>query len=100
VQDGNVWRTCGWSAPEVALELGGVLKALDSRQRADRPPRSHSCFSRMAYDKESVSSQWQQLDEAELDISDDVDNDAKFINTNAGEEVSGRWLDNDDIEEF
>ncbi|KAM6494899.1 Rad17 cell cycle checkpoint domain containing protein [Amanita muscaria] len=97
-QDGNVWRTCGWSAPEVALELGGVLKALDSRQRADRPPRSHSCFSRMAYDN-SVSSQWQQLDEAELDISDDVDNDAKFINTNA-EEVTGRWLDNDDIEEF
>ncbi|KAF8634027.1 hypothetical protein AX17_004292 [Amanita inopinata Kibby_2008] len=95
----SIRRVCEWSQREIALELGGVLKAFDACRQKARSPSSHQRFSRMTFNDESTSSQLQWLREEDLDVSE-VEMGSNDQQESRDDNVSGGWLEGDDIEEF
>ncbi len=93
---------CAWTTPEIAMELGGVLKAFDSCQQLSIRPRSHQNFSRMVFQRDPGGSRHQHLGEDELNPTAEKDHDVWDIGNKGDnvDEVSDGWLENDDIEEF
>ncbi|KAF8880655.1 Rad17 cell cycle checkpoint protein-domain-containing protein [Infundibulicybe gibba] len=95
----------GWSQAQVALELGGVLKAYDASGRSmpqgSRPPPSHRLFSNMPF-SHTDAARSQPLGEKDVvdpdpaHLDDGLDVPERRVQPNA----AGGWLDNDDIEEF
>ncbi|PFH51634.1 hypothetical protein AMATHDRAFT_2909 [Amanita thiersii Skay4041] len=96
----NSWRTCSWSGMEVALELGGVLKALERCHGTSRPPRTHQRFSRMEFQSEQLTSQQLTEDDVDIEEASSQMNDMYSGHARGNEEISGQWLESDEIEEF
>ncbi|GLB41209.1 putative rad17 cell cycle checkpoint protein [Lyophyllum shimeji] len=94
----------GWSHAEVAMELGGVLKARDAVMDSalPRPPASHRRFSSLSFALGAPFGHTQTLDETEVNVPLD-DSEAEVLvrpTRKATEAEEGGWLDSDDIEEF
>ncbi|EED82232.1 predicted protein [Postia placenta Mad-698-R] len=94
-----------WSRQRIALELGGILKAWDSRGVASSlAPKTHKLFSRMDFG-ENTRHDVQLTDESEghqeltLDNEDEIDT---RHTSEADHDLAGRggWLEDDDIEDF
>ncbi|KAF8625498.1 hypothetical protein AX15_005346 [Amanita polypyramis BW_CC] len=99
VQNEGAYRICGWNTSEIALELGGLLKALDLGQQLERVPKSHRRFSRIMFQTDLMTSQYQHLAEDELNTLEELDNDKKSFGIMTDVDGGG-WLESDDIEEF
>ncbi|KAF8066926.1 Rad17 cell cycle checkpoint protein-domain-containing protein [Lyophyllum atratum] len=115
VRDAQLWavgdgtgqadQRSGWSHAEVAMELGGVLKARDTVNTSSlpRPPASHRLFSSLKFSFGAPFGQAQALDEKEMHTpAEENDADLSFrpASGKAAEVEEGGWLDSDDIEEF
>ncbi|KAF8347458.1 Rad17 cell cycle checkpoint protein-domain-containing protein [Amanita rubescens] len=102
IHDDDGWRICAWTTPEIATELGGVLKAFDSCQQLGTRPRSHQNFSRMVFQRDPGASRYHHLGEDELNPIAEKDHDAWDVGNKGdnADEAGGGWLENDDIEEF
>lgn len=102
-QDGR--RVCGWTKNDIVLELGGILKAHQSRRNHDfKAPPSHSLFSRMQFTRTGGAFRAQQIDEGDsAHLTQEVVREGLFDDTEtpppAREEIGG-WLESDDIEDF
>lgn len=103
-QDGR--RVCGWTKNDIVLELGGILKAHQSRINHDfKAPPSHGLFSRMQFTRTGSAVRAQQIDEAEsaAHLSQEVVQQGLFDDTEtspSAREETGGWLESDDIEDF
>lgn len=106
---GAGWRAGGWSRNDVALELGGILKAVDlSRAGASslvsKPPPSHRMFSYLpfVYGKGGITTP--ALTAADVDGGQregEHEDDLRYRVRGGDKEKEGNgWLENDDIEEF
>ncbi|KAG6918805.1 hypothetical protein DXG01_011557 [Tephrocybe rancida] len=100
---GQTEQRSGWSHAQVAVELGGVLKARDhaSTEPSLRPPHSHRLFSTLKFALGASFGVAQNLDEKEVDISRaDGEDDGSVRPLRRDMEAEGGWLDSDDIEDF
>ncbi|KAJ7148701.1 Rad17 cell cycle checkpoint protein-domain-containing protein [Mycena crocata] len=101
--DGEGLRLGGWSRTEVVTELGGVLKARDTKQARPQAPPSHRLFSNLQFVSGAENKGLRQLGEGETP-SDNVevpeDNGARGGWAADVEEGGGGWLESDDIEDF
>ncbi|KAG6865361.1 hypothetical protein C0991_003213 [Blastosporella zonata] len=109
VRDARGWalgdgksQAAGWSHSQVAVELGGVLKARDQTTTGSlpRPPHSHKLFSSLKFSLGAPFGVVQSLDEKEVDQSR-IDGDDGGLRPSLQDiETAGGWLDGDDIEDF
>ncbi|KIM86641.1 hypothetical protein PILCRDRAFT_64773, partial [Piloderma croceum F 1598] len=103
----------GWSRAEVAIELGGWLKAKDrlgsSRSSNLLPPRTHRLFSNLTFSRTGSSGALLgERDEVDTMGGDELSVNVAALRTEIGDgrekdvsaETSGGWLESDDIEEF
>ncbi len=97
------WRVGAWSRNDIAMEVGGVLKARDALGTAHalRGPPSHKAFSGMRFvlAKCGAGAQLGETEGDEHDASADVD-DAIVVGEEDSAAKKGGWLDGDDIEPF
>ena len=90
----------------MALELGGILKAMDATQSfppssPSKPPPIHKLFSRMEFIRGGSGVNAQLLEEADIaEAGQYFDEDETETRSMTKEQQQGGWLDSDDIEEF
>ncbi|KAF8650709.1 hypothetical protein AX16_005082 [Volvariella volvacea WC 439] len=99
---GNTWSVGGWNRQDVAVELGGVLKALDScGLPRTKPPKSHRTFSSLPFSRDNTSSRSKALspDDVEMEYALEEEGERGTAALKVGESAGG-WLESDDIEEF
>jgi cell cycle checkpoint protein len=97
-----MWRAGGWSRSEIALELGGVLKARDATG-IQPGPASHKKFSRLIFVRDGNAAH--PLGEGDTvenmgDIEENEPTGYRDSEKAEKEKTDGGWLENDDIEEF
>jgi cell cycle checkpoint protein len=96
--------TSGWSRTEVAMELGGVLRARDlSGSVTFPPPSSHRLFSKLTFMSGKSFGDMDMLNESDLDGRVDrsyEEEDQVGWVPRKHQEHDGGWLEGDDIEEF
>ncbi|KAF9043827.1 Rad17-domain-containing protein [Hymenopellis radicata] len=97
------WRAGAWSRNDIAMEVGGVLKARDALGASHplRGPPSHKAFSGMRFVLANcgAGAQLGETEGDEHDASIDVD-DAILVGEEDSAAKKGGWLDGDDIESF
>jgi cell cycle checkpoint protein len=92
---------CRWSRADIAMELGGVLKARDAMHLSpNAPPASHRLFSNLVfkYGTDAVGGT-QQLGEGDVD-EEPVQERRERGDWSDMAKPGGGWLDSDDIEDF
>ncbi|KAF8531511.1 Rad17 cell cycle checkpoint protein-domain-containing protein [Gautieria morchelliformis] len=96
-----------WAKDEVVLELGGVLKALNTCG-AGAPPRNHSKFTELSFvhptKLPSNSQRMEQLGESEEATGEataaDITGSTHAWNSLTEDKDEGGWLESDDIRDF
>ncbi|KAF8588611.1 Rad17-domain-containing protein [Ramaria rubella] len=97
-----------WARNEVTLELGGILKALDTCGPGALP-RTHSAFTSLSFvhpaKMSNNSRSMQELGESEEPVDESITNDisghARSWNySTQAKQDSGGWLEADDIQDF
>ncbi|KAJ6475701.1 Rad17 cell cycle checkpoint protein-domain-containing protein [Mycena vitilis] len=104
-KEGEGWGLGGWSRAEVAMGLGGVLKARDLKQGQPQAPASHRLFSSLPFVSGGDNRGLRQLGEGDLpsdnvDIPEDDGGPRGGWSDIADSQEGGGWLENDDIEDF
>ncbi|KAF9462541.1 Rad17 cell cycle checkpoint protein-domain-containing protein [Collybia nuda] len=95
------WAAGGWSRTDVAIELGGILKAKDAVGKfAPQPPTSHRLFSNLSFAFGKPFGDIQQLSEGDLEQDNEQEVNAREVGSLIRETEGGGWLESDDIEEF
>ncbi|KII85455.1 hypothetical protein PLICRDRAFT_56696 [Plicaturopsis crispa FD-325 SS-3] len=99
---GTAWRAGGWTKREIAMELGGVLKARDKQRSAAPGPATHRLFSSLPFVRggDSGGILLREGDDAGEDDALDEDADAGLGGAAKVQENDGGWLAGDDIEDF
>ncbi|KAG6829943.1 hypothetical protein H0H92_002847 [Tricholoma furcatifolium] len=97
---GQVESRSGWSLSQVAVELGGVLKARDQTRSLPRPPASHRLFSNLTFSLGAPFGVIEGLDATEMNPTAVDEHDNIPSVRRKASETEGGWLENDDIEEF
>ncbi|KIY50228.1 P-loop containing nucleoside triphosphate hydrolase protein, partial [Fistulina hepatica ATCC 64428] len=93
-----------WSQTTVATQLGGILKAYDAKGYPGRPaPTTHRLFSRLLFTQNSSAQT--QLAENDVEVQDVSMLDETVTGSGLTEqdemnELTGGWLESDDIEDF
>ena len=96
IADGTPAPASPWTRTTVALELGGVLRANNSRA-----PREHRLFSELVFGDAGDGAEEADEKETGRDV-DAMDEDEGIARRDiwGDEEVRGEYLEEDDIEEF
>lgn len=97
--------TAGWSPTEVAMELGGVLRAKDTLGSTTLPPPgSHQLFSKLSFMFGKSFGNMDMLNESDLggraNRSYEEEEDQVSWTCKHQEYDEEGWLESDDIEEF
>jgi cell cycle checkpoint protein len=90
-----------WNKTDIAVELGGVLKARDAKcVGQDKAPVSHRLYSSLVFKRADGAGGVEQLGEGDVDeehVEEDGDCRPALQPSGSG---SGGWLESDDIEEY